>query len=435
MKLPATAAACANWSPAQAEGWLVQVEPLGMHFGLDRMTRLMAALGEPQRRFRSIHVVGTNGKSSTARMAAAILQRHGLRTGAYLSPHMHTFAERIEVSERQISQQRFASVVESVAAAAERIDAERPEEDRVTQFEALTAAAYLTFAERAVDVAVIEAGLGGRLDATNVIDSDVQVLTSIGLEHTALLGGTHAEIANEKLAVVRRGATLVLGTDLPNDVERLAHSVVARRGARIVRPRRDPRLMPTVPESFQKRNFAVAEAAAEAFLGTLDPAATHRAAAAVRTPGRLDVIGRAPLTVLDAAHNAHGVGALIDALPGLLARYGTSEDAPVVALMSILSDKDADAMLSTLLPHCHALVISGNSSSRARAPGELAARARELSGRPVTVEANPRRALSVARALAGRDGVVLATGSICLAGDLLPRREAGAKPTGWVGRA
>ncbi len=409
-------------SPADAERWLLAREPLGMHFGLERMERLMAELGDPQGAFRSIHVVGTNGKSSTVRMTAAILRRHGLRVGAYLSPHLRSFAERIEVGERAVGEREFATAVARVADAAARVDAERHPEDRVTQFEALTAAAYAAFADHDVEVAVVEAGLGGRLDATSVIASEVQVLTSIALEHTALLGDTHVEIAGEKLAVVRDRGTLVLGSTLPADVEALAGAVAAEHDAAVVWAPREPSVEPAVRGAFQRRNFALAEAAARAFLGALDAAAVRDAAAAVRTPGLLETLERAPLTLLDAAHNAHGVAALLEALPDVLAREasgGRADAAPLVAVVSILADKDADAMLTALLPHCAAVVATGNSSPRARDPRELAQRIAALGGPRVAVEPDPRQALATARALAGPDGVVLATGSICLVGDLL----------------
>ncbi|MBA2505275.1 MAG: dihydrofolate synthase, partial [Thermoleophilaceae bacterium] len=179
----------------------------GMRFGLDRMHKLMTALGMPQRRFSSIHVVGTNGKSSTVRFTAALLERRGLRTGSYTSPHLERFAERIEVGEEPIGNLEFEEAVARARRAAELVD--RTTDERVTQFEALTAATYHELARAGVEVAVIEAGLGGRYDATNVIPSSVQVLTGVGLEHTRWLGPTLADIAEEKLAVVRDHGCLV----------------------------------------------------------------------------------------------------------------------------------------------------------------------------------------------------------------------------------
>ena len=190
----------------EAERLLLSLELFGMRLGLDRMRRLLTALGSPQERFGAIHVVGTNGKSSTVRMAAAILRRHGLRTGAYLSPHLVSFTERVRVDDADISGTDFAAAVQRAAKAAEKVDRTLEEDDRVTQFEALTAAAYDELAAAGVQAAVVEAGLGGRYDATNVIASRVQVLTNVGLEHTRWLGPTVADIAREKLAVVPRGA-------------------------------------------------------------------------------------------------------------------------------------------------------------------------------------------------------------------------------------
>src|SRR5437764_1814055 len=182
-----------------------------MRFGLDRMHKLMTVLGMPQRRFASIHVVGSNGKSSTARMIAAILERHGLRTGTYTSPHLRSFAERIEVGEEPIGEADFAAAVTRVAHAAALVNRTAAADDHVTQFEALTAAAFDELARRRVELAVVEAGLGGRFDATNVIPSRVQVLTSVGLEHTRWLGPPIADIAAEKLDVERHPAPLVPG--------------------------------------------------------------------------------------------------------------------------------------------------------------------------------------------------------------------------------
>src|SRR5437763_11959780 len=226
-----------------------------MRFGLDRMHKLMTVLGMPQRRFASIHIVGTNGKSSTTRMIAAILERHGLRTGTYTSPHLVSFAERIRVSERDLEPAAFAAAVSRAARAADLVNRSLTGDDRVTQFEALTAAAYFELARRGVEVAVIEAGLGGRYDATNVIPSKVQALTSVGLEHTRWLGPTINDIASEKLDVVQPGATLVLGAGLHPDAEGLARGIAAQRGARIVHAGSDPGVPVGALGTFQRRNF------------------------------------------------------------------------------------------------------------------------------------------------------------------------------------
>src|SRR5947209_16112777 len=285
-------------TPEEAERYVLARELFGMRFGLDRMRRLMTALGHPQLRFDSIHVVGTNGKSSTVRMIAAILARHGPRPGSYLSPHLVSFGERIRIDDTDLEPVAFAAAVQRAAHAAELVDRSLGGEERVTQFELLTAAAYSELAAKGVDVAVIEAGLGGRYDATNVIPSKVQVLTSVGLEHTRWLGPTITDIAGEKLAVVQEGATLVLAHGLHPDAVRVAETVARERGATIVRAGVDPGVQVGASGAFQRRNFALATAAAEAYLGGLDGDAVAAAAAEVRVPGRLQMVGDDPLTLL-----------------------------------------------------------------------------------------------------------------------------------------
>jgi len=407
----------------EAERYLLSLELFGMRFGLDRMRRLMTALGHPQRRFDSIHVVGTNGKSSTARMIAAILARHGLRSGAYLSPHLVSFGERIRIDDRDLEPAAFAAAIGRAAHAKELVDRSLADGDSVTQFEVLTAAAYSELALRGVQAAVIEAGLGGRYDATNVIPSAVQVLTSVGLEHTRWLGPTVTDIAAEKLEVVRPGATLVLGARLHPEADAVAAAVARERGARIVRADSEPRVEVGALGSFQRRNFALARAAAEAYLGELDPAAVAGAAAEVRVPGRLQIIGREPLTLVDVAHNPEGMAALAESL-----RAAT--DAPrgepsiarhdrVVAVISILDDKDAAGMLAALVELCDALVFTSSQNPRALPPPTLQSLGRQLGGPPSEVVRDPRDALARGRELAGAGGLVLATGSIYLVADLL----------------
>ncbi|MCW3011135.1 MAG: bifunctional folylpolyglutamate synthase/dihydrofolate synthase, partial [Solirubrobacterales bacterium] len=214
----------------EAEAYLLGLELFGMRFGLDRMRALLVALGAPQARFASVHVVGSNGKSSTTRMVAALLSAHGLRAGSYLSPHLVSFNERVRVAGHDVTPARFAASVAAAREAAAAVDGTLAPGDRVTQFEALTAAAFHELAHAEVDVAVVEAGLGGRWDATNVIPSKVQVLTNVGLEHTRWLGPTIAAIAAEKVDVVRPGGTLVIGPGLHPDALAVAERVVGERG-------------------------------------------------------------------------------------------------------------------------------------------------------------------------------------------------------------
>jgi dihydrofolate synthase / folylpolyglutamate synthase len=402
-------------TPEEAERYLLSLELFGMRFGLDRMRRLMTALGHPERRFDSIHVVGTNGKSSTVRMTAAILAKHGVRTGAYLSPHLVSFGERIRIEDRDLEPAEFAAAVQRAAHAADLVNHSLGADDRVTQFEALTAAAYSELARQHVNTAVIEAGLGGRYDATNVIPSKVQVLTNVGLEHTRWLGPTISAIAAEKLDVVQPGATLVLPRGLHPDAAAVAREVAAARGARIVEAgEEDAGVKLAALGSFQRRNFAVARSAAHAYLGELDEDAVQAAAREVLVPGRMQVIGENPLTVVDGAHNPDGIAALVESLPEL---PGASER--LVAVVSILEDKDAAGMLAALLPSCTAVVITSSRNPRALPPPTIASLARQLGGPPTEIVGSPQGALARARDLAGPGGVALATGSIYLIADLL----------------
>jgi len=409
-----------RWSLEDAERYLLSLELFGMRFGLDRMRRLMVALDHPERTFHSIHVVGTNGKSSTARMIAAILERHGVRTGTYLSPHLSSFAERVRVGDHDAAPGDFAAAVQRAARAAALVDRTLDEDDRVTQFEALTAAAYSELARRGVEVAVIEAGLGGRYDATNVIPSEVQVLTNVGLEHTRWLGPTVTDIAREKLAVVQDGATLVVASSLHPDAEHEAREAANRHAARLVHAG-EPNADVPLP-SYQRRNFALARAAAEAWLGELDEDAVTAAATGFAVPGRLQSVGERPLTLIDGAHNPDGAAALAEALGELVG------DRPLTLVLSILDDKDAAGMLRALLPLAERAVFTRAANPRALSPATLESLARQLAGErelDVAVEADPRRALERAREAAGPDGMVVATGSIYLVADLL--REPGAR--------
>ena len=394
-----------SWSAEHAEEHLLSLELFGMRFGLERMRRLLTVLGSPQEAFASIHVVGTNGKSSTTRMTAAILEAHGVRTGAFLSPHLTSFAERIRIGDADLDAAAFGAAVGRAADAARMVDRTLEGDERVTQFELLTAAAFAELAERGVEVAVIEAGLGGRHDATNVLPSRVQVLTNVGLEHTRWLGPTLRDIAREKLAVVRPGATLVVG-ELEPEADEEAVATARRLGARLVRVPAEP--------LFQGTNFEVARAAALAHRGELDPERVADAAARTEVPGRFQRVGERPLTIVDGAHNPSGIHALDAALAV------AAGDRRRVAVVSVLDDKDAAGMLRELLEHCEAAVFTSSQNRRALPPATLASLAAQVGwrGEPV-LENDPRAALERARALAGPDGAVVATGSIYLVADLL----------------
>jgi dihydrofolate synthase/folylpolyglutamate synthase len=344
-----------------AVAWIESLSPWPKEFGLERMRALLTALGDPQRRLRAVHVVGTNGKSTATRIVEALLAAEGLQVGAYLSPHVRTWSERIRVGGEDAD---FEAAVARVRGEAERLDA--------TQFEVLTAAAFLAFADARVDAAVVEAGLGGRHDATNVLDAPVVLLTNVGLEHTDVLGSTREAIAREKLAVVRAGATAVLP---------------------------DEEFAPLVPEA--RVVLGGPREAAQALLGRRVDAVVE-----VTLPGRLE--RRGPDEIWDGAHNPDGLDWLLARLPP--GRY------TVVA--SILRDKDVGAMLDRLAVVAKRLIATGSNNPRALRAEELAALAE---GRIARVEAVPDPANALDRAR--EDPPVLVTGSLYLLADLVSRQD------------
>jgi dihydrofolate synthase/folylpolyglutamate synthase len=381
------------------------------------MHKLSTALGLPQHRFASIHVVGTNGKSSVTRMIATLLEAHGMRTGACVSPHAERWSERVLIGGEEIDEDAFAAAVERTAQAAPTVNRNLEPGEAVTQFEVATAAAFVAFAGARVEAAVVEAGLGGRLDATNTIPSRVTVLTSIGLDHTAWLGETELEIAAEKLAVLRDHTTLVLGRVSP-EVASLAERTAAERGAKLVVAPDDPGegVELRAPGRFQRRNFALACAAAGAFLGALDPDAVAGVAASLIVPGRLEQVGEDPPAFIDVAHNPDGAAALAEALGEIAAGR------PIVACIAALGDKDAGAMIGALAPvlshvvctelDAAALESRGLPGITSHSAAKLAEACRdaELDAEQVTeFAAAVRQGHELAAALPG--GILLVTGS------------------------
>ena len=380
------------------------------------MHKLSTVLGLPQHRFASIHVVGTNGKSSVTRMIAALLEAHGMRTGACVSPHATRWAERVLIGGEEIGDAAFAAAVERTAQAAETVNRGLEPGEAVTQFELATAAAFVAFAAARVETAVVEAGLGGRLDATNTIPSRVTVLTSIGLDHTAWLGESELEIAAEKLAVLRDHTTLVLGLLSP-EVASLAERTAEERGAQLIVAPEDPgEVELRAPGRFQRRNFALAAAAAAAFLGDLDPAAVASVAATLTVPGRLEQVGDDPPVFIDVAHNPDGAVALAEGLAEI------AGGRPVVACIAALGDKDAGAMIRALAPALSHVVCTELDAAALESrglPGIASHSAAKLAGacRDAGLEAEEvpefaaavRRGHELAAALPG--GILLVTGS------------------------
>jgi dihydrofolate synthase/folylpolyglutamate synthase len=341
-------------STRSAVDWLEGLSPWPKEFGLERMQALVSQLGDPQRAYPSIHIVGTNGKGTAARTIEELLAREGLRVGAYYSPHVRSWSERIRVGGAEADFDRT-------------VDRIRTEAMRATQFEALTAAALVEFREQQVDVAVVEAGLGGRWDATNVIDARVVHLTNVALDHTDVLGETREEIAREKLAVVKRGAVVVLG---------------------------EPEWAWLVPANAVRMGGA--REAAEAFLGR---PVVHDVD--VSLPGRLE--WRSADEVWDGAHNPAGLDWQAARLP----------DREWVVVASVLADKDVESMLERLSRRGRTLVATRSSNPRSLDAGELAQRAASFFERVECVQ-SPREALRRGREL----GPVLVTGSFYLLADL-----------------
>lgn len=409
---------------------LSRLEALGIRLGLDRLRALLQALGEPQARFPSVLVAGSNGKGSTSALLAAMAGAAGYRVGHYTSPHLESVEERIRIDGRAIERARLAELIERVIAAAEADGGELP-----TYFEALTAAAFLAFAEDAVELAVLEVGMGGRLDATNVVEPVLSVITPISLEHREYLGPTLAAIAREKAGILRRGRPAVAWVDEPS-AERALLIAAEEIGAELntvdpevwiesVEPlgwagqevhlvaageRRVLRLH--LLGEHQAGNLVLAMAAAAALRGAdfprLTPAAIAAGAAACRWPGRLEPVdlpdGRRVL--LDAAHNPAGVATLTAFLD--------QQGEPFDLLFGVLDDKPAGEMLPHLDSRAERIVLTQPTSPRARPAEELAAL---VAGRPdVHTEPDPTKALDLA--LAAPSSLLVACGSIVLVGEL-----------------
>jgi dihydrofolate synthase/folylpolyglutamate synthase len=378
----------------------------------------------PQNRFASIHVVGTNGKTSVTRMTAALLEAHGVSTGAYVSPHISSWRERVLIRGEPISEEAFSEALERAEQAAQVADRSAGEEGPVTQFELLTAAAFVACAAARLQYAVIEAGLGGRLDATNVIPSKLTVLTSVGLDHTEWLGETLEEIAGEKVAVLRDHTALLTG-EIPSEVDPVIERELERRHARRVKGPTHSAIGGEI--TYQDLNEGLAEAVATEVLGGLDRtvmANWH----GVTIPGRAQLVEGDPDVVFDAAHNRDGARALAQTLPEL------AGDREVICCLAILEGKDAAGIVNALAPAVSSFVCteippeliegSGRPGGRARPALELAALC-EKAGVLAEANADPPEAWARARELAReRNGVALAAGSHYLLASIWTERPA-----------
>jgi dihydrofolate synthase / folylpolyglutamate synthase len=420
--------------------YLDSLAAFGMKPGLERVDLLLETLGHPQRAFRSVHIVGTNGKSSTARYAAAVMAAHGLRSAAYLSPHLTGYPERVLIGGRPVATAAFARAVTDVRAAVAGLTAAVGE---TTQFEVLTVAAFLAMAQAGVEVAAVEAGLGGRLDATNVLRAPVVALTNIGLEHTDVLGATRELIFAEKAAVIAAGADAVFG-DLDR-LEPLAAARCAEVGARAHYVGRDV-LVEGGPEEltvrvagggartpadgdaataeyaglrlptragYQAANAALAVAACHYLLGGLRAEAVRDGLAGTAVPGRLQLLRRRPLVIADGAHNAHGVAAMATSIAAI------ERPRPRVVLLAVLADKAVDEMLRIVLPLADAVVCTRAGEPRSLSAEQLAARVRGAGfAGPLVADDEAHAAYGTALRSAGSGGSVLVTGSLYLLEEL-----------------
>jgi dihydrofolate synthase/folylpolyglutamate synthase len=413
---------------------LSRLEALGIKLGLERARSVLAAMGEPQRRFPAILVAGTNGKGSTSAFLAAMARAAGYRTGLYTSPHLEQVEERLQIDGRRIEPGRFGRLLSDLVVLAEHETGVPP-----TYFEAVTLAAFQWFAEEAVDLAVVEVGLGGRLDATNLCDPILSLITPIGFDHQEFLGDTLAAIAREKAGILRPGkpglvwieepeaaesvrqATAEIGADLRFASSEVRIEEVTSEGwtgqrIRLATPVRSYDLRIALLGAHQAINLGLAVRAAETLpdLGfdRFDRQSIQEGASACRWPGRLEAIalpgGRRVL--LDAAHNEAGAA--------VLAQFLDRMNQPVDLLFGVLADKDYTAMLGLLAPRARRIVLTAPASPRAKDPAELAAL---LAGHPGEVIVEPDRERALERALALGGDVLVACGSIFLIGEVRRR--------------
>jgi len=408
---------------------------------LDRVLAVCELLGDPQRAFRVVHITGTNGKTSTSRMVERLLREHGLRTGRFTSPHLTRVTERIAIDGEPISDERFVEVWQDVAPYVHMVDVRSLEQGgtRLSFFEVFTVMAFAAFADAPVEVAVLEVGMGGRWDATNVADGDVAVILPIAFDHERYLGHTLVEIASEKAGIIKDGATVVLAPQ-HDDVEGVLLQVAAEHGARVVRDGVDLAVvdrqiavggqlltlrgmggvytdvfLPLYGEH-QAHNALAALAAVEALVNggaALDGDVMGAAFADVDPPGRLEVVRTSPTVLVDAAHNPAGVAALVEAVEEAF------EFTRLVGVVGVLSDKDPENILAGLEPLLAEIVITHVSSPRSMDVHDLAEIAIDVFGEDrVHVEERLDAAIDLAVARAESEeqygAGVLVTGSVVL---------------------
>ena len=379
-------------------------------YNLDRMRRLLCALGNPERAFLSLHIAGTKGKGSTAHLAAAILREAGYRTGLYTSPHLVDMRERIRLDGSPIGEADFTRLLASMEPELRRL--------RPTYFESMTAAAFLHFANRGVDYAVVEVGLGGRLDATNVLTPAACAITTIDFDHMDKLGNTLRAIAGEKAGILKPGIPAVSSPQAP-EARRVLEArgpvtfprfrVLSSRGFVLRFIAEGRRWTLPVLGEHQAANAATALALVGRSGALVPPEAVRRAFRRIRLPGRVERVGRRPTVIVDAAHNPVSARALSAALKTVPRRR-------LVLVFGASADKDYRAMLRTLLPSADLAILTKAANPRAAATSDLVAAA---NGRPAVPAGSVARALALARKATGPEDAIVVTGSFYVAGEAL----------------
>jgi dihydrofolate synthase / folylpolyglutamate synthase len=420
---------------------------------LDRIAALTELLGDPQRAYPVVHLTGTNGKTSTSRMVDSLVRALGLRTGRFTSPHVESMTERISIDGEPLSEEQFVAAYNDIAPYLALVERDPAVEHPLSFFETVVGMALAAFADAPVDLAVVEVGMGGSWDATNVVDATVAVVTPISVDHARYLGDRPETIAHEKAGIIKPGSVVVVAEQEP-EVARVLAERAAEVGARIVAESQDFGVEHRVPAvggqvltlrglraeyddvflplygAHQAQNAALALAAVEAFTGgeePLDAELVREAFAEVTSPGRLEVIRRSPTIVLDAAHNPHGAAALAAALDDSFTFN------PLVGVVGVMTDKDYEGLLAALEPALSHVVCTQNSTPRAMPAEELAEVAEGIFGIDrVHVAARLDDAIDRAAGLAESEGVygsggVLVTGSVVTVGEartlLKPRSE------------
>ena len=388
---------------AAAMRHLHKLEMFGIKLGLQNITALCRILGNPQDSYRIIHVAGTNGKGSAAAMCSEILKKAGHRVGTYTSPHMQTFRERIQVNGRKITEAETAGIFLGVKKAADNV-----KDAQITYFEFTTAMAFLHFKGKKCDFAVIETGLGGRLDATNVVKPLVTVITNVGLEHTQHLGNTKQKIAREKAGIIKPGSVTVTG-EKDEKIRAVLRRISNKRKSAFVAVKETYKGKLSLPGKHQKRNAAVAVAAIKSlgrFGIRINGKCIQKGLESVKWPGRLEVVQKNPTVILDSAHNPHAAEAL--------AIYLRELGEEIIMVLGISDDKDAAGIIRILVPLAKKVILT-QAKYRGKDCRILKKEAVKYN-KNVTAEKDVRKAVKKAVGLS-RNETVLITGSIFVAGE------------------